>query len=120
MEYQYYKISKDFFKAGTEKMIQQDFESAIIHFTIAIEFQSNYGQAFLFRGISKMQIGDNKGCLYDCNKAIYIYPNYAQAYYNRGIAKLALKEKDSGCIDLIMAQRLGYEPANEMVEKYCK
>lgn len=116
----YSQISRDFFKAGTEKMIQQDFESSIIHFTMAIEFEPDYGQAFLFRGISKMQICDNEGSLLDCNKAISILPNYAMAYYNRGIAKMAMKNYESGCIDFIIAQKLGYEPANEMVEKYCK
>src|SRR5690242_11431661 len=120
MKNQYCQISKDFFKAGTEKMIQQDFESAIIHFSMAIEYEPNYGQAFLYRGISKMQMGDYIECRDDCNKAIWIFPDYAMAYYNRGIAKLALKDKDGGCIDLIMAQRLGYEPASELVEKYCK
>lgn len=120
MEYQYSQISKDFFKAGIEKMIQQDFESAIMHFGMAIEYASNYGQAFLFRGVSKMQINDDKGCIEDCNKAIEIYPNYGMAYYNRGIAEMVLKEKDAACIDFLIAQKLGYEPANEMVEKYCK
>lgn len=117
---EYCQISKDFFKVGTEKMIEKKFESAILHFTIAIEYEQNYGQAFLYRGICKMQMGDYKECLDDCNKAIWIFPNYAMAYYNRGIAKMSLKEKVAACIDFLMAQQLGYEPANELVEKYCK
>lgn len=117
---EYSQISKDFFKAGIEKMVQQDFDSAILHFSMAIEYEPNYGQAFLYRGICKMQICDNKGCVDDCNRAISIYPNYAMAYHNRGIAKIALKEEDAAWIDFLIAQKLGYEPANELVEKYFK
>ena len=120
MEYQYSQISKDFFKAGIEKMIQQDFESAILHFSMAIEYEPNYGQAFLYRGICKMQICDDRGCIDDCDKAISIYPTYAIAYHNRGIAKAALKDEAGAWIDILTAQKLGYELANELVEKYFK
>ena len=117
---EYSQIAKDFFKAGIDKMIQQDFDSAILHFSIATEYAPNYGQAFLYRGICKMQICDDIGCKEDCDKAISIYPTYGMAYHNRGIAKVALKDEAGAWIDILTAQKLGYEPANELVEKFFK
>lgn len=117
---EYSQIAKDFFKAGIDKMILQDFESAIIHLTMAIEFAPDYGVAYLYRAICKMQICDDKGCVDDCDKAISIYPAYAPAYHNRGIAKIALKDEAGAWIDILTAQKLGYSLANELVEKYFK
>ncbi len=42
-----------------------------------------------------------------------------EAYYNRGVGKLGLGQKDSGCLDLSKASKLGCSKAYEAIKKYC-
>ncbi|PIV58665.1 MAG: hypothetical protein COS14_08405, partial [Bacteroidetes bacterium CG02_land_8_20_14_3_00_31_25] len=62
---------------------------------------------------------DYSGAISDFNKAIEINPNNAEAYYNRGFAKINLGQKDSGCLDLSKAGKLGCSQAYEAIKDFC-
>jgi tetratricopeptide (TPR) repeat protein len=66
-------------------------EEAMSDFQKAIDFNPSYSEAFNFRGIVKLELGDTTGALADHNKAIELNPNYADAYYQRGFVKMQQK-----------------------------
>ena len=47
-----------------------DYTSAIIDFTIAIELNPNYAEAYYYRGVVKFSLKDKDGACLDWSKAV--------------------------------------------------
>ena len=89
-----------------------------------------YGQTALDYKISamtKIQIKDYEGAIYDLTKAIELNSNnpllniYAECYYLRGIAKAGfiIQKPLSQCSDFKKACELGYESACDTYNNSC-
>jgi hypothetical protein len=72
------------------------------------------------RGEAKNMINNYSGAIDDFTHIIYANPKNAKAFYRRGLDYIALKNKKSGCEDLIKAGNLGYFDSYEAINKYCK
>jgi tetratricopeptide (TPR) repeat protein len=64
-------------------------KEAITEFTRALEMNSNYAEAYLYRGMAKATASDLTNALADFNKAIEISPVMAEAYSGRAYARQA-------------------------------
>ena len=91
----------------------------IIFFSLSISCQSQTAEEFFEKGNVKDYLQDYNGAISDYNKAIEINPNNAEAYYNRGFAKINLGQKDSGCLDLSKAGKLGHSQDYEAIKDFC-
>ncbi len=80
----------------------------------------NKAEEYYDSGVAKANSGDYQGAIKKFDKVIEINPKFARAYYNRGVAKIGLGLKDSGCLDLSRAGKVGYSKAYEAIKKYCK
>ncbi len=88
----------------------------LIPVLVLVQTAENY----LDKGVDKYNKGDYSGAIQDFNKAIELDPNDAEAYGGRGLAKILLGQKDSGCLDLSKASKLGYMGAYDVIKKHCQ
>ena len=91
----------------------------ILFFSLFISCQSQTAKEFFEKGTAKYNLQDYSDAISDYNKAIEINPDHAEAYYNRGIAKINLGQKDSGCLDLSKAGKLGHSQDYEAIKDFC-
>lgn len=84
VEYKYEKAQfkggyKIYYSSGQRKHNAGDFEGAIADFTKAIEEKPDYGEAYGFRGLSRLKSGDKAGACADWKKAEDLgYPQATQ------------------------------------------
>jgi len=91
---------------GDEYYDNEEFEKAIEYFSKAIDLDSKYAKAFIYRGNAKCRLNELKSAILDFNKAIDFNPNNAIAFNNRGNAKNRLKDYYSGIEDYNEAIKL--------------
>jgi protein O-mannosyl-transferase len=93
---------------------------AIDDFTHAIALRNNYQTAYLNRGTAFRLRGNYREALEDFNTAISIEP-YAPAYFSRGVLyHFNLGDDARACADWNQALSLGFEPARELLDKFCR
>ena len=97
----------------TEK--QGEYDKAIVHYTEAINLNSELAEAYYNRGVAYAKKGEFDLAIQDFNKAIDLNPEYAKAYYNRGVAYAKKGEFDLAIQDYTKAIDLNPEDA----DAYC-
>jgi tetratricopeptide (TPR) repeat protein len=111
-------------RRGWAKFYLKDFLGAIADFNKAIEGNPDNTLYYNIRGQAKFQLQDYKGAIDDFDTVIKSWSGEkyqkSKAFYWRGLAKIDLGQKDSGCLDLNKAGKLGYADAYEAVKGYCK
>ena len=93
-------------KATTENLKQKEYESAIEHYTKAIELKSDLTGAYMNRGDVYAEKSDFDSAIKDYNMAIKHKPDYAAAYNNRGLAYVEKSDFDSAIKDFDTAIQL--------------
>ena len=73
-------------KATSPDNKQNEYKSAIDHYTKAIELNPEYTEAYCSRGIVHFIRDEFPKAIQDYNQAIELNPEYAEAYYSRGKA----------------------------------
>lgn len=81
---------QDFYVRGVEKALTRDYQGAVADYTQAINLYPHFVEAYLKRGATRYQIGDDRKVLEDCNQALKINPNLPEAYYYQGRARYRL------------------------------
>ena len=66
------------------------------------------------------KLHDHRGAIADFTKAIDLDPKDKWSYYKRGLSKIALKQKESGCLDLSKAGELGIEHVYIEIKEHCQ
>ncbi|MDD3742654.1 MAG: tetratricopeptide repeat protein [Lentimicrobiaceae bacterium] len=95
-------------------------EEALKYYDLALSRHSRYPLALNNRGIIKGKTGNPVGAINDFEKAIKIRPGYAEAWYNRGLAAYQLGKSDEACNDWQKALGLGFKPARDALQRYCR
>lgn len=118
-KYRYTNNPDDYFKNGVEKYNDKDFEGALSDFTVAIEMNSSFAEAYYLRGLlyGKEYHKYNKA-IKDFTKAIKLNPDYAEAYFNRGVTYRILDDLKHSTEDWLKAKELGFEDAQVLLDKY--
>ncbi len=122
------KINPDDYRTcarrGWARLSIQDFKGAIADFTLAIESTADNAQYYNNRGEAKYQFRDYEGAIVDFNTVINSWysgkEQKSKAFFWRGLVKIDLGQKESGCIDLNKAGKLGYIRAYEAIKGYCE
>ena len=81
-----------FFNTGLNDLQSGDYAKAIADFSQAMVLNTNYPDAYLYRGEAKSRLNDYAGTIADDTRAIELKPDYAYAYFTRGNARAALKD----------------------------
>lgn len=80
------KESDSWFKAGNEKMMQEDYEEAIINYSKAIELNPSNVSAFNNKGLALFRLKRYQEAIDSYDKAIAINSSYANAWFNKAKA----------------------------------
>jgi len=108
-----------YYNRGLVNFKIHDYQTAADDFSMAISLRNNFTQAYLNRGTVYRSMRKYPLALEDFNRAIEIQPS-GVAYFSRGaLLYFNFNEIDLGCDDWNESLRLGYEPARELLEKYC-
>lgn len=86
-------------KAQT-KIDEENFEVARAYFTVAIELDGSYAQAYYGRGLAKAALGDYLDAIKDYDKAIELDPNFVDAHIARSESNAARNNFDAAMEDL--------------------
>jgi outer membrane protein assembly factor BamD (BamD/ComL family) len=105
------------------------------NFTKAIEYFNNVinstpitstsivtADCYIYRGVAKGELGDNRGAISDFSMVINnsnIRELKAQAYHMRGLGYLKINDYDSACSDLSKAGELGVSESYQLINDYC-
>ena len=109
------------FSQGKEAYQQGNYQEAITAFDQAITEKTNLEQAYYFRGVSYLELGELKNAIADETQVIELNPENAAAYYNRaladayanrGVTRAAMGEKESAIADLEAAANLYQNQGN--------
>ncbi len=110
----YYNRGIVFYNTGQYVRAMEDYSKAI-------GLNPHFASSFVARGIVEMDILKNyPSALDDYTRAISINPLLAQAYYNRGLVYLRMNDPGSACPDFRKVKQLGYDRANELIERFCR
>jgi len=92
------------FNEGIRAGLEEDFKKAEDFFSKAIEINPIYAEAFLYRGLSYIELGDYPNAIRDLTIAIELDPAFSdQAHYFRGVARYWRGEYLPSLDDLSMA-----------------
>ncbi len=87
-------------------------------FTAAIAIESNDYEAYLYRGIARLQLGMLDEARTDLQKSITMNP-VASAYYFLGLTYAQMGNNSESCVNLRKAVSMGYEGALQVLQKIC-
>ena len=112
-----------FGRRGWARFHVQDCRGAIDDFSRAIEGIIDNTQYYNGRGQAKYYLQDYQGAIADFNKVIRLWTNErihrSCAFYWRALAKIDLGQRESACLDLSKAWKLGFPIAFQMLDIYC-
>lgn len=102
-------LAKEAFNKGVNAQNRNDFDSAVLYYTKAIELAPKYAPAYYNRGIVFNSQKKYAEAIGDYTKAIELDPKYAKAYNNRGNAFQAIGKKKEAAADFAKAKSLGLQ-----------
>ncbi|MEK0422122.1 MAG: hypothetical protein RLZ95_32 [Bacteroidota bacterium] len=102
----YSQSAKKLVKSGNTKYGNEDYKGAIDDYTKAIEVDSNYADAYFYRGYTKFTLKDYQGAIIDYTKNVELDPKSFDGFIDRGDIKYILKDYKSAINDYTYALEL--------------
>jgi tetratricopeptide (TPR) repeat protein len=110
-------------RRGWAEFYLQEYDKAIEDFSRAIEGGRNNTHYYNIRGQVKYAKKDFQGAIEDLTIVLKSWSGEKNqkraAYYWRGMAEIKSGQKESGCLDLKKAEKLGYPEASEALQIFC-
>ncbi|MDR1006684.1 MAG: tetratricopeptide repeat protein [Bacteroidales bacterium] len=112
------KTADDWFIKAYAAQIDGNFETAIRHYEKVINEKPDAVSAYVNMGVAYVGLdGQYEKAIKCFEKAIELKPDYAEAYYNMGLAYGQKSNGKEGIEFIKKAARLGYEPAQILLQK---
>jgi tetratricopeptide (TPR) repeat protein len=92
-------LGKIWYDRGIEKYRAEDYQSAVLNFTNAINADSQNCEYYFARGASRYEIEEYQDAIEDCTHSIIINCKHTIAYHWRGYAKAKLGDYYGAIID---------------------
>jgi|SRR5690625_405055 len=83
--------SKSFFKKGMTQFENKNYESAILHFSLAIANDSKFIDAIFYRGFAKSELGFYDESIYDFKRALELDNKHIASLYQISYSYCSLK-----------------------------
>lgn len=111
--------SKTAMDKALQKIEMENYTGAINDLNKVIQTDSLNATAFFKRGYCHAMLQEHKDALIDFNRAIFMNANEGEWYSERGIAKMNLRDMEGSCKDWKIASKMGFTPANDLIDEYC-
>jgi tetratricopeptide (TPR) repeat protein len=102
----YGQTAAEYSESGTAKEELEDYQGAILDYTMAIKIEPRNMMLYLKRGDAKYFLNDFRGAIADYSKGIEIDPNFAVLYISRGSRKDDLKDHQGAILDYKKANKI--------------
>ena len=109
-----------FFEKANLYFDKNDFEHAIIYYDSTILANTEFLQAYAFRGICKFELKRYQEAIEDFDLALILDAGYAEIYYYRGLSKKELGLNEKACNDWIEAYNLGLKKTLKLIQQNCE
>jgi len=86
------EAAKEYYKQGMYYATIGNFTEAVQNFTLALEIEPHYPQAYRNRGLAHSSQSNYTQAIEDFSRALALAPDYALVYYDRAQAYAALKD----------------------------
>ena len=90
---------------------------ALIDLNAAIAKDSLDFELFFWRGMTWFKLENYDSSVVDLSRYLKVYDDDAEAYYYRGLSNFYLVNKLEAYHDFLIADELGYQKAEEILEK---
>lgn len=109
-------MSNEFYHRGLQKAEEKDYSGAIEEFTSCLQWNPDFADGFLRRGLAYYHLGAIHPAIFDYTECIRLHPEGMMAYYCRALARVALKNLPGSLEDVDQAIRLdvNYAPAYQL------
>jgi tetratricopeptide (TPR) repeat protein len=111
--------SEIYLNRGQLFAVQDQARAALTDFDHAIDLAPANALALYNRGNLRFQQKDLPGAIADFQRSVAADPQFGKAFYGLGIALLVQNERETACLNLKQAQKLGYADAANAVATYC-
>ena len=105
---------------GYAFFLLRNFQIALNDYNYVIQQDTLHATTYYNRGILFNNLKQFDKAILDFNKTLYIQPNNAMAFFNRAISYININQRENSCNDFQKSFDLGYKPAKQYLEKYCK
>ena len=102
----YGQSAKKLLKTGKDKFFKKDYQGAIADYSKAIEMDSNFADAYFYRGYAKNTMKDYQGAIADYSKNVELDPKSIDGFIDRGDVKYILKDYQGAINDFTNAIEL--------------
>ena len=109
-----------FFNRGTTKYFLRDNNAALKDMKSAIKLNPKNKTYYLNKSTIELTMNNFDAAIKDVSSAISLDINNAENYARRAMIYFQYNKKGLGCKDANTSFRLGYMPAREILNKYCK
>ena len=108
------------FRKGNALAAMGKMLEAIGSYDAALAIQPDYAEAVNNKGNAYASMNRFAEALAQFDKAIGMKPDAANFHFNRGMARNASGDKTGACADWQQAAKGGYEPAQGLLQQFCR
>lgn len=98
----------------------KNYEDAIENFTVLIDINPGFSDAYLGRAYSFQKLEEHKKAIEDANMYIALNDQDGSGYYLKAVSEAALNKRKVACEDLKKAIALGTHDSEGLMSKVCK
>jgi tetratricopeptide (TPR) repeat protein len=99
--------AREHFNKGVQHGINYAYQDAVDEFNKAIELNALFAEAFLYKGLAEIELGDYTQALKDLTITIELDPAHSdQAHYFRGLTKYHMEDFTGAIDDLTIAIKM--------------
>jgi tetratricopeptide (TPR) repeat protein len=110
------KTAEYWFNLGKDYYSASKYQESIEALKKAIEFKSDYVEAFLGLGSAYIKLGKYQEAIDSVKQAVRIKPDYALAHFGLGLIYATLHDKDSALKEYEILKGLDRKLANELLK----
>lgn len=114
-----YKPAETYFERGYCNMKLERDDEALKNYQKAIKLEKNYIDAHNNMGIIYLKQSEFKKAFKIFDKVVKMNPDLPNGYMNRGFAYFSMDRKEKACSDWNTALKLGFQPAQKVMNENC-
>lgn len=110
--------AQGYLNRGAVYMVRGQYDLAIRDFNMAVAYNPASSEAYTNRAAALVALRLYPQAFADATVAIHLDSGNPEAYYTRAVAAFMNNSMDTVWMDLMNSQRLGFEPAGNMLNLY--
>jgi protein O-mannosyl-transferase len=115
-----YNLPQSYNAIGYILLNRNDLQGALSYINLALKYNPKFSIAYNNKGTAEYYMKKYNEALNDFNLSVFYDSTYGLAYFNRALVSVELNNLQGGCNDFNKAANLGYPPARDALDQYCR